>query len=1202
MKISQTFKRKFVAYSLLVCIVVQLTSSVTAQAGNSTEVPYATKIAASDIVSGNDYILAGSDITCSDHGTGQYAISSVSNGNEDPKLLSHVPFASYRDITKDMIWTIEEYGNGYSLQSKAAGTSAVEIANTEFTTTNTTANGYTMTDTDAGLQITGKAWVYAMHTLATPISGADINTVTVRFKVTGGESAIMRFYSASEYIYVNLSSTTDSVVSKTVDADGFTILTLDFQTMSNSADTWSTDTRATKELTAIGLCCNNASGAPTFDYVAINGGSSSSGDTNSGTTEDATSENSYMNITVRNGNPQLELGPKQELKLTFAEDGTMMISAIVEGTEYFVRFTGSNGIGWQASTGTNTRDLNVFEISTMDTDVEEPREEPLYTIAAFTDMHIDYDIEDLDDVIRPKTQEALDLIKEKENPDMVLVGGDTLSGNAGGSALEDKVWDQDTYNKVKAQVQAAFKEVSKDGKVLYVNGNHDYEPGYINYNSGAFIDEIMKADVGAYTDVLYEGADRMNNLLAYYYDMDSIHYIGLNTMYDGDSKVGPIYSQEVADWLDAKLQTIDTEEPVIVLGHYPFRDSKGMTENYGMSVETHNMMKEVLLKYPNVLYLYGHDHGSNTAYIQADTFERVTSYNSDGSYATKRTEVTDSFKSCFMGSLSFYKNVYNNDWLSAEQPKVVQVLMIYIYSDRIDLQMKNYGEETGARQHIYSWSYSRGFEITSDNYTIDQEAGTVTDIAHQTTIKDFLAGFDHADQLEIYGVDGNQITDTSRKVRSGMVLKRNKDGGYVDELKIHVNLAAVSDLPYTIQNVEVENNVITSMQVLANTDAPEKAVGFVGLYDADGNMLKHTWTDIEGSGTYSLSLSLAEIPEGGTYRTVVYDSMTTAKPQSYLLTSDDERYTTDLIATSADTEMIAGIDQQNKQIVVYNQNSETWDEEAVVWKWKPSLANGFKSYNLFASTYANPSDAKLRYSDFYGGYVVVTTSSSGFVGVIDYETGECLFERNSNSSGENNPHAIELLPDGNVVVASSAGNSVTIYAASQGDGNGYYQRYTLTNAHGLVWDPELEVLWALGYDELVAYEVGTDVSGPVLTVKEGMTYTTPEKGGHDLYAVYGNSNLLWVTVHENIYQFNKETGTFATCEVLSDVQTLNVKSIGTQPFSGDIVCLIPNGAYASWDSDVVDWFANDGNGQYTKESRQSAGAYYKARAWYYKYQ
>jgi WD40 repeat protein len=266
------------------------------------------------------------------------------------------------------------------------------------------------------------------------------------------------------------------------------------------------------------------------------------------------------------------------------------------------------------------------------------------------------------------------------------------------------------------------------------------------------------------------------------------------------------------------------------------------------------------------------------------------------------------------------------------------------------------------------------------------------------------------------------------------------------------------------------------------------------------------------------------------------------------------------------------------------------------------LAKGFKSYNLFASPYANPSDAKLRYSDFYGGYVVVTTSSSGFVGVIDYETGECLFERNSNSSGENNPHAIELLPDGNVVVASSAGNSVTVYAATTGDGNGYYKRYTLRDAHGLVWDPTLKVLWALGYDELVAYEIGTDASEPVLTAKEGMTYTTPEIGGHDLYTVYGDSNLLWVTVHENIYQFDKETGTFATSEVLSDVQTLNVKSIGTQPFSGDIVCLIPNGAYASWDSDVVDWFANDGNGQYTKESRQSAGAYYKARVWYYKYQ
>ena len=144
----------------------------------------------------------------------------------------------------------------------------------EFTAATTTANGYTMSDTENGLQITGKAWVYATHTLTTPISGADIETVTIRFKVTGGESALMKFYSGSEFFYVDLTGTSkkpENYVSCTTDEEGFTILTLDFQTFQvDAGDTWTSDERSAKNLTSIQLGCNNATGAPTFDYVVFN--------------------------------------------------------------------------------------------------------------------------------------------------------------------------------------------------------------------------------------------------------------------------------------------------------------------------------------------------------------------------------------------------------------------------------------------------------------------------------------------------------------------------------------------------------------------------------------------------------------------------------------------------------------------------------------------------------------------------------------------------------------------------------------------------------------------------------------------------------------------------------------------------------------------------------------------------------------------
>ena len=42
-------------------------------------------------------------------------------------------------------------------------------------------------------------------------------------------------------------------------------------------------------------------------------------------------------------------------------------------------------------------------------------------------------------------------------------------------------------------------------------------------------------------------------------------------------------------------------------------------------------LKNALAKYPNLIMLYGHDHGTDSAYIRSSTEERVTVYATDGS-------------------------------------------------------------------------------------------------------------------------------------------------------------------------------------------------------------------------------------------------------------------------------------------------------------------------------------------------------------------------------------------------------------------------------------------------------------------------------------------------------------------------------------------------------------------------------------------
>ena len=141
------------------------------------------------------------------------------------------------------------------------------------TTTITSSAGYTMTDTaDGALSITGKSWVYATGDVAA-IPGNTIQTVTVRFKVAGLESAIMKLFSGSKDIYMNLSGLTEStagVLGLYKDAEGYTVVTLDFHAYTTESPTWTLEERNTLSLDKVGICCNNATGTATFDFIAFN--------------------------------------------------------------------------------------------------------------------------------------------------------------------------------------------------------------------------------------------------------------------------------------------------------------------------------------------------------------------------------------------------------------------------------------------------------------------------------------------------------------------------------------------------------------------------------------------------------------------------------------------------------------------------------------------------------------------------------------------------------------------------------------------------------------------------------------------------------------------------------------------------------------------------------------------------------------------
>lgn len=273
-------------------------------------------------------------------------------------------------------------------------------------------------------------------------------------------------------------------------------------------------------------------------------------------------------------------------------------------------------------------------------------------------------------------------------------------------------------------------------------------------------------------------------------------------------------------------------------------------------------------------------------------------------------------------------------------------------------------------------------------------------------------------------------------------------------------------------------------------------------------------------------------------------------------------------------------DQKNKRIAVYDLNDSDWSTPDWTWSYPEK-------------TFVNPDGVKFRHHAPSGFDVMVMCCSGGFVGMVSYPQGE-LLAYVENAGG--NPHSVEVLPDGALAVAASNGNYVRIYDTSgYGDVSEKYTQVKLEDAHGLLWDPEYEVLWALGRSELVAYEVDEDHK---MTRVENLCVSLFSHGGHDLAPVFGNTDLLWASTGANVLQISKSTG---TCSILypggpSLSAISNVKGIGNFP-DGTVVYSRADNVGQEWNTDTVyiGTYNKDENRYYFEERKVPGAEYYKIR-------
>jgi len=290
-----------------------------------------------------------------------------------------------------------------------------------------------------------------------------------------------------------------------------------------------------------------------------------------------------------------------------------------------------------------------------------------------------------------------------------------------------------------------------------------------------------------------------------------------------------------------------------------------------------------------------------------------------------------------------------------------------------------------------------------------------------------------------------------------------------------------------------------------------------------------------------------------------------------------------------DNKFIA-IDQIKERVVLYNfDNYEKGDTLDDLEQWSMSITHA--------------AGLKYREDTVFGDVILIGGDTSG---IYSFPGKKPLWITGKSGS---NTHSVEILPSGNVVFANSTGNSVRLFsscAALSGDDvkAQKYTDYELESAHGVLWDPEYEVLWALGHNELVAYNVVGEGVNEKLVLNPDLGTTFDEGSGHDLTPDYLDSECLYFTAG-NVYHFNKETGSISKAsstmqlpEVKGFCHSPNDKFVSTGELGG-AEKFFANSWKESWLTDtIIFYYKEAARGKVTirkVELVSSQSAFYKVR-------
>jgi hypothetical protein len=227
------------------------------------------------------------------------------------------------------------------------------------------------------------------------------------------------------------------------------------------------------------------------------------------------------------------------------------------------------------------------------------------------------------------------------------------------------------------------------------------------------------------------------------------------------------------------------------------------------------------------------------------------------------------------------------------------------------------------------------------------------------------------------------------------------------------------------------------------------------------------------------------------------------------------------------------------------------DKKIIVWEWIP--ANVLPAAE--AKWFTNPSDAKAVYNNQY----LLVTASGGGVALVRIADKKTVFYAYAGG----NTHSAEILPDGNIVSASSTDNYLTLFKVDTAIAANavYSKRVYIAFGHNAVWDKKRNILWSADMYSLKTFEYNFDCNKPDLRFIDSVKVNGSE--GHDLFPVYGEDSLF----------LTNKSGVFVVSAadkkmIVANTPQKGVKSIASGPANYPIIIMVPQEKW--WTDEIKD--------------------------------